>query len=184
MAYPLIFQQPARANRMKIKIDMTAIGESRWYEYLVRFAFGGTITVLAGLVAKRYGPGIGGLFLAFPAIFPATATLLDKHERQKKERVGKRGTERGRVVAGVDAMGAALGSIGLIAFALIVWRGLPNSKLGIVLPIATGAWILVSVSLWLLRELRRRTRTGRVPSSNRPLHVSVQREHQSSRRTR
>jgi Protein of unknown function (DUF3147) len=76
---------------VKIKIDITAIGESRWYEYLVRFAFGGTITALAGLVAKRYGPGIGGLFLAFPAIFPATATLLDKHERQKKERAGKGG---------------------------------------------------------------------------------------------
>jgi hypothetical protein len=30
------------------------------------------------------GPRVGGLFLAFPAIFPASATLVEKHEKQKK----------------------------------------------------------------------------------------------------
>ena len=34
--------------------------------------------------AKRYGPGVAGLFLAFPAIFPAGATLIEKHEKEKK----------------------------------------------------------------------------------------------------
>ena len=28
------------------------------------------------------------LFLAFPAIFPASATLIEKHEKEKKEREG------------------------------------------------------------------------------------------------
>ena len=37
---------------------------------------------------QRWGPGIGGLFLAFPAIFPASATLVEKHEKQKKNRAG------------------------------------------------------------------------------------------------
>jgi hypothetical protein len=73
---------------MKIEINIAALGRSKWYEYLVRFAFGGAVTAIAGMIAKRYGPGVGGLFLAFPAIFPATATLLEKHEKQKKERAG------------------------------------------------------------------------------------------------
>ena len=37
---------------------------------------------------------------------------------------------RGRA-AGVDAAGAAMGSIGLIAFAFVVWQELPNSTPGI-----------------------------------------------------
>ena len=45
----------------------------------------GLITAVAGIIAKQFGPGIGGLFLAFPAIFPASATLIEKHEKQKKE---------------------------------------------------------------------------------------------------
>ena len=63
---------------MKIEINIAAIRRSKWYEYVVRFAFGGVVTALAGIIAKRYGPEVGGLFLAFPAIFPATATLLEE----------------------------------------------------------------------------------------------------------
>jgi hypothetical protein len=55
---------------MKIKIDPSVIGQARWYEYPVRFLFGGTITAAAGIIAKKFGAGIGGLFLAFPAISP------------------------------------------------------------------------------------------------------------------
>ena len=39
------------------------------------FFFGGLITAVAGVIAQRFGPIIGGLFLAFPAIFPASATF-------------------------------------------------------------------------------------------------------------
>ena len=46
--------------------------------------FGGTVTALAGIVAKRVGPETGGLFLVFPSIFPAAATLIEKHEKQNK----------------------------------------------------------------------------------------------------
>jgi hypothetical protein len=40
----------------------------------LRQTLGGAMTVIAGLIAARSGPVIGGLFLAFPAIFPASAT--------------------------------------------------------------------------------------------------------------
>jgi hypothetical protein len=137
---------------MKIKADMAGLGQSKWYEYVVRFAFGGTVTALAGLIAKRFGPEVGGFFLAFPAIFPAAATLIEKHEKQKKERAGLPGEIRGRKAAGVDAAGAWMGALGLIVFGLIVWRELPQSATAAVLGIATVAWFLTSFLVWLLRE--------------------------------
>src|SRR4030088_1472112 len=154
---------------MKIQFNISRLKESHWYEYVVRFIFGGCITAVAGLIAKHYGPEIGGLFLAFPAIFPATATLIEKHEKQKKERAGKSGTERARAAAGVDAAGAALGRIGLAAFALVGWLRLPASRTSIVLIGATLAWFVTSVSVWEFREtLWRRARGGRLKASNRP----------------
>ena len=152
---------------MKLKIDTSGLGESHWYEYLIRFIFGGAVTVLAGLVAKHYGPSIGGLFLAFPAILPATATLLQEREKEKKARAGQAGINRGRAAAGVDASGAAIGSIGLGVFGLIVWKGLPHSGTGVVLAVATLAWLATSVTIWIFREAwwRRTRRAMRASSS-------------------
>lgn len=107
---------------------------------------------MAGIAAKEYGPVIGGLFLAFPAIFPASATLIEKHEKEKKERVGLRGTKRAADAVSADAAGAAIGSIGLIVFALLVWRALPHHPVWVVLAGATLAWLAVSVVLWELRK--------------------------------
>jgi hypothetical protein len=36
------------------------------------------MTAIPGWIASKYGPVVGGLFLAFPAIFPASATLVEK----------------------------------------------------------------------------------------------------------
>jgi len=124
---------------MKIQIDFPALRRTKWYEYGMRFLFGGIITAVTGIIAKQFGPEVGGLFLAFPAIFPASATLIEKHEKQKKERKGLRGTKRGRLAAGVDAAGAAMGSGGLLLFALIVWKLLPGRQREIVLAGATVA---------------------------------------------
>jgi hypothetical protein len=110
------------------------------------------ITAIAGIIAKEYGPGIGGLFLAFPAILPAGATLIEKLEREKKEARGLTGTVRGREAASVDAAGSAIGSIGLFVFALLVWRFMPNHKAWLVLTAGTISWFAVSVLIWLLRK--------------------------------
>src|SRR5437762_13087558 len=91
---------------MLIQVDPSTLGQTKWHEYAVRFLFGGLITAIAGIIAKKFGPGVGGLFLAFPAIFPASATLIEKHEKQKKEREGLQGTERAREAVSVDAAGA------------------------------------------------------------------------------
>lgn len=141
---------------MKVKFDTSGIRQTRWYEYLIRFVFGGAVTALAGIVAKRWGPEIGGLFLAFPAIFPATATLLQKNEKRKKERLGEGGGTRGRESAGLDAAGATIGALGLIAFALTVWQTLPNYPLALVLAGATLVWLVTSVMTWEIWQVMRR----------------------------
>src|ERR1039457_5725039 len=69
---------------MRIGLDVSSMQHFRWRDFAVRFVFGGIVTALAGLIATRYGPGVAGLFLAFPAMFPAGATLIEKQEREKK----------------------------------------------------------------------------------------------------
>lgn len=137
---------------MTIRIDPAAWRQTKWHEYAIRFVSGGLITAAAGLIAHRYGPRIGGLFLAFPAIFPASATLVEKHEAQKKKRAGLEGAVRGREAAALDAAGAALGSIGLIAFAVIVWRLLNSYPPAMVLGAATALWLGVSALAWRIRR--------------------------------
>src|SRR5579863_9139297 len=107
---------------MKIQVELSTILKTRWYEYAVRFLFGGLITAATGIIAKKYGPEIGGLFLAFPAIFPAAATLMEKHEREKKENLGMNGTKRAAQAVSTDAAGASIGAIGLSVFGWLVWK--------------------------------------------------------------
>jgi len=147
---------------MKVHADFSALRRTKWYEYAIRFLFGGIITAITGLIAKKFGPQVGGLFLAFPAIFPATATLLEKHEKQKKQQKGLNGTRRGRQAAGVDAAGAAMGSGGLLIFALIVWKLLPGRSGSMVLAAATLAWVIVAVSIWAAAEKLRQVQRKRI----------------------
>jgi uncharacterized membrane protein YqjE len=96
---------------------------------------------------------IGGLFLAFPAIFPASATLLDKHEREKKRNAGIPVTMRGRLAVALDARGAAMGAIAMGAFALVVWKELPSHNAAAVLGGAVALWMTVAAGIWRLRKL-------------------------------
>lgn len=88
---------------MAIRIDASSLSQTKPHEYAVSFLFGGICTATAGLFAKRYGPEVGGLFLAFPAIFPAAATLIQSHEKQRKAKMGKAGSKRGKDAAALDA---------------------------------------------------------------------------------
>ena len=140
---------------MKAHADLSALKRTKWYEYVLRFFFGGAITAIAGMIAKKFGPEIGGLFLAFPAIFPASATLVEKHEKQKKRRAGLEGSKRARAAAGVDAAGTAMGCLGLISFAVVVWKVLPSHSLWATLLAATVTWLVVCVSTWSVCEKKR-----------------------------
>src|SRR3954462_3259449 len=100
-----------RLTAMVVHFKFSALLQGRPYEYVVRFALGGLATVVAGLVADGAGPEAGGLMLAFPAIFCASATLIEKHERERKQQKGLRGEQRGKGAAALDAAGAGWGSI-------------------------------------------------------------------------
>jgi len=143
---------------MRIGIDTSALALSKWQQYSIRFLFGGAITVVAGLVANEFGPEVGGLFLAFPAIFPASATLIEKNEKEKKEEKGLSGAVRGRQAAAVDAAGSTMGSVGLLVFALLVWQLIPHHNAWIVLPGAMVVWLVVAVLIWEIRQRPRESR--------------------------
>ena len=137
---------------MRIQVDVSTLGQTKWHDYAVRFLFGGLITALAGIIAKKFGPGIGGFFLAFPAIFPASATLIEKHEKEKKESLGLKGAARGRSAASIDAAGSSMGSIGLFVFAFVVWQFMSGDRTWIVLGGATVLWLGISVAVWQIRK--------------------------------
>ena len=142
----------AQIVQVGIKVQLAALRKTKWSEYALRFLIGGCITAATGIIAQRWGPVIGGLFLAFPAIFPASATLVEKHERLSQNGQPNHGNSRGRRAAGLDAVGSAIGSIGLLAFAIVVWRLLPSFSTAPVLVIASLAWLTVAVCLWYLRR--------------------------------
>jgi uncharacterized protein DUF3147 len=135
---------------MKVQVDLSGLRMTKWSEYALRFLFGGTTTVVAGVLADRFGPEFGGLFLAFPAIFPATATLIEKHERERKDRGPK--TTRGREAAALDARGVTMGSIGLVGFALVAWKLLPIWNGALTLFVALMVWMALSVLIWRLHK--------------------------------
>jgi hypothetical protein len=134
---------------MVVRVKWSTLQEGRWYEHLARFVLGGLVTVMAGAIARHFGPETGGLFLAFPAIFCASATLIEKHERRRKRGHGLCGHRRGTDAAALDAAGAVLGSFGLAAFALAAWGLAPSFGFAALL-LGALAWMVVSVLLWQL----------------------------------
>ena len=137
---------------MLVQMDLASLRRMRWFEWLLRFVLGGAVTVIAGLLAKYFGPVFGGMFLAFPAIICASATLIEKHEKQKKARLGLHGEIRARRAAGIDVGGAELGSVGLAAFALLAWKQLPGHSPAWVLIASALLWLAVSTLLWWIRK--------------------------------
>ena len=101
----------------------------------VRLGFGALVALVAAGIGSLAGPKVGGLFLAFPAILPASLTLIEKKEGLSK--------------AWSDASGGALGAIAMAAFALVAIRLLTWSPL-VALVFAMVAWAAVSIGLYFL----------------------------------
>jgi len=144
---------------MNIRMNLSALRQTKWHEYATRFLLGGTITAAAGIIAKNFGPVAGGLFLAFPAIFPASATLVEQDENRNKEQSRIHDRHRGEDAAARDAAGAAMGSIGLIAFAIAVSLLLTRFSTARVLGGSAILWLAVSVGVWMAAERYQRKRS-------------------------
>ena len=123
-------------NPMKIEADLSALKTVKPHEYAVRFLFGGLVTAIAGVIAKHYGPASAASFLPFPPSFPP-APRSSKNTRSRRSSGPASTAPAGAAKPlSVDAAGASLGTIGLVAFAVIVWRYLPSHSAWLVLPVA------------------------------------------------
>jgi hypothetical protein len=137
---------------VNISVSLSGLAQTKPLEFVLRFVFGGVVTALAGLIATQFGPVVGGIFLAFPSIFPATATLIEKHEAKKKKREGMHGRYLAKCAAGADAAGAAMGTIGLLAFGMLVWQLSESIAPWMMLTTATIAWFTVAMTVWVIRK--------------------------------
>ena len=123
-----------------VGLDWAKLSKASPPELLIRFVFGGGIALVAAICGSVFGPRFGGLFLAFPAVLPATLTLIEKKE--------------GTTKAWADASGGVLGAIGLAAFAFTALQLLRANPV-VALALALVAWVLVSGGLYFLfRETR------------------------------
>ncbi len=146
---------------MPIRFSPSSLRDGCWYEYAIRFVLGGAATVVTGLISSRFGASAGGLFLAVPAIFCASATLIESHEIRRKREAGIAGERRGQEAAALDAAGTSLGAIGLFAFAAVFFL-LAENSIWAAFAGASLAWAIVSVAAWYTR---RKWRSVRSPSN-------------------
>jgi hypothetical protein len=137
---------------MRLRLEFDSLRETTARDYVTRFLFGGTVTVLASLIAEHYGPVIGGLFLAFPGIFPGGIMLTEEHKIERERAAGYQGTWSARGEAAVEATGASCGALGLAAFAAVLCKGIGSHGLVPTLVCAGAAWTLASWAAWWLRE--------------------------------
>jgi hypothetical protein len=150
-----------------IRVSLSSLREGSWHEYVVRFVLGGGATVFAGIISSHFGAAIGGLFLALPAIFCASATLVERHEIRRKHQAGLAGQRRGQQAAAQDAAGAALGALGMLAFAAVFGWLVAAGHIVIAFIAASLAWIAVSIAAWYMRRAWRvthRVRSGEASS--------------------
>jgi hypothetical protein len=135
-----------------IGIKTGALRQQRMRDIALRFALGGIISAAAAVIAALVGPRAGGVFLAFPAILPASLTLVAKHHEERKRRAGVRGVVRARQAAALDAFGAILGSVGLLAFALTIRAIVAREPHELTLAVATAMWLVTAALVWGCRR--------------------------------
>jgi hypothetical protein len=128
-----------RSNHFVPRFRPGRIREARFRDFAVRFAFGGTISVVAALIGATFTEPIGGIFTAFPAILVASLTLIDKQEDPEH--------------ASYDAVGAALGAVGFVACALFISLTLQRWSTAASLGVGLSIWLAVSVVLYALYAL-------------------------------
>jgi nicotinamide-nucleotide amidase len=123
-----------QAQQGAVRFEPRRLASIRGKDYLVRFSFGFLISVVAAVVGETAGARVGGLFLAFPAILPATLTLVEQ-----KDGLGQ---------ALSDVRGATLGALGMVAFAVVMVVSVRHVP-ALALIGALLAWVVVSALAYL-----------------------------------
>ena len=129
---------PARKHRPDVmpSVAFTGLTQVRARDLLVRFALGAIVSVTAAVLAKAVNARFAGAFLAFPAILPASLTLI-----QDKE--GTRDADR-------NAIGAVLGGFALVPFAIVGEALFTRLAPAAVLVVALATWRVASLALYAL----------------------------------
>ena len=127
---------PTDRPDVKPGIDLAKLKDLRPTTYLVRFGLGAVISLTAAVISRAFGARLGGMFLAFPAILPASLTLIE-------EREGTRRADR-------DAIGAVLGGVGLAVFAGVGEALFDRVAPLVALVTALAAWVGTSFALYAL----------------------------------
>jgi hypothetical protein len=68
---------------------------------------GGIITVIAGVIARKWVPESAGCF-SLPGHIPASTTLIEKHDRHRNQKRGPHCKGPGTDAAAIDGLGAAI----------------------------------------------------------------------------
>lgn len=123
------------------RVDISKLREAKPKEMGARFGLGALVSVVAGIISHLAGARLGGVFLAFPAILPASLTFV-----QDKE--GTRTADR-------DALGAVLGGFALVVFAVVGESMFTRQNSAVVLAVALVGWLLASCVLYALLGLVR-----------------------------
>ncbi len=117
-------------------LEPAKLAKVRWWEYAIRFLMGGAISAAAAVAGHTLGGKVAGAMLAFPAILPASLTLVDEKE--------------GTSAAAEEAKAAPFGGVGLAGFAAALWAAArPMGPWS--LPAALAAWAAAAVGsfgLW------------------------------------
>jgi uncharacterized membrane protein (GlpM family) len=126
-----------------VRTQLEKVGDVRLRDLGVRFAFGALTSAVAGALSIVVDPIVGGVLLAFPAILAASLTLIAEEEDRSEAREDARG-------AAVGALGlAAFAAIGVLAFTKIAWP--------LALAAASGGWLVVAIGLYVLLWVRPRS---------------------------
>ena len=120
----------------RLRIDLAALHKQSVSDYLVRFAFGAGVSAGAAIAGIVFGPRVGGVLLAFPAILPASLTLIER--------------KAGRREAVVDATGAIIGAVALVVFAVVASWALPRIDPIVSVALAGASWAVWAMSLYAL----------------------------------
>jgi hypothetical protein len=118
------------------KFKLSQLRGIRLRDYVIRFLFGGTISVIAALIGQWTTGRIGGIFTAFPAILLASLTLINR--------------EDGKQASAMDAQGAVLGAVALVLASILLSVTLGTMAGAWSLLLGLGAWLVCSVGLYLL----------------------------------
>jgi hypothetical protein len=118
------------------KFKLSQLRGIRLRDYVIRFLFGGTISVIAALIGQWTTGRIGGIFTAFPAILLASLTLINQ--------------EDGKQASAMDAQGAVLGAVALVLASILLSVTLGALAGAWSLLLGLGAWLVCSVGLYFL----------------------------------